>query len=275
MATQQSEPIAHGEYEDEQLQDWPKHLRGARNGPNPNPKPKKRRKYRQRGHTFGAASECISLPPEVREEWARLNPGKLRATHKRSRRPKLVEGHQFCAGGDGARTRSNLCGGRERVHGLQLAPAHERDKWIELVEGKPYVLDLGMCWNTPNSLRQAERGWDDLWLQLTLTTYFAELDRRVFGGASCRRHTNRIVVLQKADGVGWHAHAQIMTPRHFSQVEFAKLAKEVWLGLLHGHTKGPFGRPLFWCEPVLTGHLSYILSNLSTNKVDEQNTHLT
>ena len=156
-----------------------------------------------------------------------------------------------------------------------LSPVRERDEWIEFVEMKPYNLDLAMSWHSPNSLRIAERGWDERWLQMKLLSYFVELDRHVFGAASCRRHTDRLVVLQHADGVGWHAHGQIRTPKRFSQVEFAELAKSVWLGSLKGHTLGPFGRQLFWSEPAIAGHLPYILKELNRNKVDEENTRLT
>jgi hypothetical protein len=170
--------------------------------------------------------------------------------------------------------KSNVANARGPVTGLKLAPIHETNAWIELVEAKPYALDLGMSLHTPNSLRSLERGWDDRWLQLTLTKFFAALDRKTFGGASCRRHTNRLVVLQRADGVGWHAHVQIATPKRFTQVEFAELAKGVWLNVLHGHTSGPFGKQLFWCEPVDASHMPYMLRGLHINTVDEENTRL-
>jgi len=199
-----------------------------------------------------------------------------RASDRKSRRSPLVAKKGVaieaseCVG-----LNANVKDALAPVIGFRLSPPREKEEWIEFAAGKPYRLDLGMCFHAPNSLRQAQKGWDDRWLQLLLSSFFTELDRRVFGGASCRRHTNRLVVLQKADGVGWHAHAQIMTPKRFSQVEFAELAKEVWLAILGGKQTGPFQKPLFWSEPVADGHLPYMLTNLDTNKVDEQNTRLT
>lgn len=257
------------------LEGWPNHLRGAKfNAP---PKVKKGRKYRRNGNTFGPASPCISHSAEKREEWARENASVLSLSRvsDRRRRPPVLDGSVGSEASESVSLNDNVKDALAPVIGFRLSPPREKEEWIKFVAAKPYQLDLGMCFHAPNALRQAEKGWDDRWLQLLLTKFFAELDRRVFGGASCRRHTNRLVVLQSADGVGWHAHVQIMTPKRFSQVELAELAKEVWLAVVGGKNTGPFQRPLFWSEPVADGHLPYMLTKLDTNKVDEQNTRLT
>lgn len=51
-----------------------------------------------------------------------------------------------------------------------------------------------------------------IWAEKQVLRFFRNLDRKVFGKASTRHglRTNRFVVLEKAEGVGWHVHGLIV-----------------------------------------------------------------
>ena len=240
MDIPQSERLADTPVNRTGLEGWPDHLRGAKfNAPS---KAKKRsRKYRRKGNTFGAASPCVSHSADEREEWTRNNArvSPPRASDRKSRRSphgrqKGVAIEASNASGLNANVKCALAS----VIGFRLSPLREKDEWIEFV-AESHIGSILACVSThPMRCARQRRGGRSV-ATAAVDQFFAELDRRVFGGASCRRHTNRLVVLQSADGVGWHAHVQIMTPKRFTRSN-SQSWQGIWIALLGGKKTGPF-----------------------------------
>ena len=158
-----------------------------------------------------------------------------------------------------------------------LNPIRERDTIMDWIRLKPTALDLAFSLHVPGSFRWQEQGWDAVWLSNNLKHFFTDLDRKALGSANRRKHlhTDRLVVLHQSPNVGWHAHCQIATPQRLSQNELADLAERLWLRSLGPHAHGRFQQHLFWSEPVVGGHLPYMLGHLSKDTVDWQNTLFT
>jgi hypothetical protein len=158
-----------------------------------------------------------------------------------------------------------------------LNPIRERDTIMDWVRPLPTALDLAFSLHVPASLRWQEQGWDEQWLSKRLKHFFTDLDRKALGAANRRKHLHldRLVVLHQSPNVGWHAHCQITTPQCLSQDQLALLAERLWLRSLGPHARGKFQQRLFWCEPVVAGHMPYMLGHLSKDTVDWENTLLT
>jgi len=76
--------------------------------------------------------------------------------------------------------------------------------------------DTEFAFNMDNRKRGFEGGFGTdenaaNWAESQVLIFFRDLDRKVFGKASTRHglRTNRFVVLERAEGVGWHAHGLI------------------------------------------------------------------
>lgn len=159
----------------------------------------------------------------------------------------------------------------QRVH--MLSPIDQREvllKWISLQNAK---LDLAFCVHVPNALRCKEQGWDEIWLASKLKPYFASLDR--LAAKSYEPAIDRVVVLHISPAVGWHAHFQIATPPTMSQADFAGLAHRQWRRTLGAFRRCAFEQRALWSEPVIAGHMPYMLGHLSIDRVDWENTHFT
>lgn len=154
-----------------------------------------------------------------------------------------------------------------------LSPLHHRDILLDWIDEKGVTLDLAFCVHIPNAMRVKEQGWDDIWLAGKLKPYFANLDR--LAAKSYKPAIDRVVVLHNSQSVGWHAHFQMATPSTFSQVDFAALAYRQWRRTLGAYRHCSFEQSVLWSEPVVAGHLPYMLGHLSIDKVDWENTHFT
>jgi hypothetical protein len=102
-------------------------------------------------------------------------------------------------------------------------PARELSKKDEKIYEAHYEFasqcdwDTEFAFNMDNRKRGLEGGFgtDESaanWAEKQVLIFFRDLDRKIFGKASTRHglRTNRFVVLERAEGVGWHAHGLIM-----------------------------------------------------------------
>lgn len=148
-----------------------------------------------------------------------------------------------------------------------MTPLQERAAIINWVTDQPHHFNVAVALSPPKSLRAAEKGWDDLWLQRKLTHFFNLLDRRVFGAAANRRRGLRVprfVVLERTDESGWHAHIALSTPPHFDATQLIALAKRLWISCLKEHARGPFQEHLFWAETVTGAYIRYSTKDIAS-----------
>lgn len=153
-----------------------------------------------------------------------------------------------------------------------LSQVREREMLLAWIASTGISLDLAFSVHIPEALRWKERGWDDIWLSCKLRPYFADLDRLAM--KSYAPAIPRVVVLHHSQSVGWHAHFQMQTPQNWSQVDFASFAYNHWRRSLGAYRNCKFEQSLLWSEPVVAGHMPYMLGHLSTDRVDWENTHL-
>jgi hypothetical protein len=154
-----------------------------------------------------------------------------------------------------------------------LNPLREREILLEFIDAKGVRLDMAFCGQIPNAMKFREQGWDDIWLAGKLNPYFATLDK--LAAKSYKPAIDRVVVLHHSHSVGWHVHFQMATPPTMSQVDFAGLAYRQWRRTLGAFRHCAFEQQALWSEPVIAGHMPYMLGHLSIDRVDWENTHFT
>jgi len=155
-----------------------------------------------------------------------------------------------------------------------LRPRQHQQVVIDWVGAKQAKLDMAFSVHVPDSATGTGAGRDDIWLSKKLSRYFAGLDERALRRTS-QTKIERLVVLHHSPDVGWHAHFQMATPMHMSQLELLRLAAKLWKRALGPHYNCKVKRRLFWGQPVVGAHLPYMLDHLSINTIDWENTHFT
>ena len=142
--------------------------------------------------------------------------------------------------------------------------------------------DLAASWIIPDAMRNAQRGWDDIWLEKQMRLYFNKLDRRLLRSRH-RRYSQRIprfITLENSTGVGWHAHGLLATPEHINQDIMIGAVKELWLEHVADYQSRLSPIRLAWCQPVTSGYLWYSTKHsfgsfqANTGSIDSFNTYL-
>jgi hypothetical protein len=119
----------------------------------------------------------------------------------------------------------------------------QRTAWLTHVGSQDLQFDISICWHAPNRLLQAELGslvdadrvgWSAHWLQRKLKHYLNKLDRKVLKSAHRDKHIKiwRLVTLEYTEGVGWHAHALMATPKGHEQQKIINWATWMWVAEL-------------------------------------------
>ncbi len=161
---------------------------------------------------------------------------------------------------------------------LQLRTATQ--SWIN---AQPDQFDVAICLHVPSSLRQDEKGWDDLWLEKKLHHFFKRLDWQVLRSAHRRRkqRIRRMVVLENTPAVGWHVHALLSTQgTPVSTEKLCTMVKLLWLEELGAYQHNWSAPRLAWAERNDGNYGDYLTKHLSASahneiaKIDLGNTQL-
>lgn len=135
--------------------------------------------------------------------------------------------------------------------------------------------DVAVCLCFPAEMKQVESGYDDRWAQLHISRFFNRIDRRLFKNEHKRKgkRIERLVVLEHAPTVGWHAHIALPCPSGWTSVSFANLLRREWFDEIKRHARGLNIETYCWVKPI-EGHyadytLKWISPHLNDEKVDE------
>ena len=79
----------------------------------------------------------------------------------------------------------------------------------------------------------------------------------------------RLVTLEHADGVGWHAHGLMATPKGHDRSELINWATWMWLEELGGEYENSFVPYLVQAAPTRGHYLGYITKTLG-NALDDK-----
>jgi hypothetical protein len=179
---------------------------------------------------------------------------------------------------DKRKTNPKLLGRFASQRDLKLRAAAQ--KWID---APSHQFDVAVCLHVPSSLRQDEKGWDDIWLEKKLHYFFNRLDRQVLRSAHRRRkqRIHRVVVLEHAPSVGWHAHALLSSQDTGVGVEkLCNMIKLLWLEELGPYRHDWSAPRLAWAERNDGAYGAYLTKHLSASahneiaKIDLGNTQL-
>jgi hypothetical protein len=131
--------------------------------------------------------------------------------------------------------------------------------------------DLAVCLHMPKVIQAEHGNQSRKALQQLLSRYFNRMDRRLFKSAHKRRgmRSDRFVVLEYSQKVGWHAHMLVRAPRRFSAAKYKAFLQLFWLKFTEEQTNLTFRPHLFWAEANLDdGYLRYCLKHVRKNADD-------
>lgn len=162
------------------------------------------------------------------------------------------------------------------------ADAELRKQHVTWINNQPYNFNIAVSWHLPASYKAANGAYDDVAFSSCLRKYFNKLDATVFKSAYWRKRVRlaRAIVLEYADGVGWHAHGVICT--QFSKLpeeQIIKLITSKWHKHLGRFGRGSFSDHLVYAEPRTGPYVRYMTKNLSavdwkqSAKFDYQNSY--
>lgn len=167
----------------------------------------------------------------------------------------------------------------------QTAPIDQQDEWATYVNSLGVNFDISICWHAPTKLLRAELGgivdadrvgWSAHWLQRKLKYCLNKLDRRVLKSAHRDKHVKiwRLVTLEYADGVGWHAHALMATPEGHDRSKIINWATWMWIAELGEAYQNSFVPYLVEASATedKTKYLSYITKTLGQRDDDQVGT---
>lgn len=167
----------------------------------------------------------------------------------------------------------------------QTTPIDQQDEWATYVTSLGVSFDISICWHAPNRLLRAELGslvdadrvgWSAHWLQRKLKHCLNKLDRRVLKSAHRDKHVKiwRLVTLEYADGVGWHAHALMATPKGHDRSKIINWATWMWIAELGEAYQNSFVPYLVKASATedKTKYLSYITKTLGQRDDDRVGT---
>ena len=86
------------------------------------------------------------------------------------------------------------------------------------------------CWHVPNAMRKHYKGYDEHWLSKELTRYLNKVDRCIFKAAHKNKGARlpRIITLEYAEAVGWHAHGLLDCAKGMNEDETISVLKRCW-----------------------------------------------
>lgn len=165
----------------------------------------------------------------------------------------------------------------------QPASVDQKSAWVAYVNSLGLNFDISICWHAPNALLWAELGglvdadsvgWSAHWFQKKLKHYLNKLDREVLRSAHRRKHVKiwRLVTLEHAEGVGWHAHALMATPEGHSRSKVMNWAAWMWMAELGDAYQNSFVPYLVQASPSRGKYLSYITKTLGQSDDDKVGT---
>ena len=151
---------------------------------------------------------------------------------------------------------------RNIAHQELRAWAYDRSKHFE----------LGVCLCFPVAMKQAERGYDDGWVQGHVSRFLNRLDRRLFGNAHKRKgvRIERLVVLEHAPKNGWHAHLAMPVPAEWPGQRFPNLIRKIWHDEIRRYACSTKIDTFCWVQPINGAYVDYTLKWVDT-RVDNEN----
>jgi hypothetical protein len=132
------------------------------------------------------------------------------------------------------------------------------------IRGLDIEWSLACRWHGSNSLRaQQQGGAGPDWLEQHLRHSLNVLDRQLFGAAYCKhkRRIERVVVLEYAYSVGWHAHGLFAVPSGLHPTKIAKLQDRIWRHQMQDTKHGTRKLDYFWHNERSGEYLGYILKH--------------
>ena len=126
------------------------------------------------------------------------------------------------------------------------------------------------CWHVPNAMRKHYKGYDEHWLSKELTRYLNKVDRYIFKASFTNRGVRlpRIITLEYAEGVGWHAHGLLDCAAGMNEDETITVLKSFWEKQTHRFSTAKFETHISYFSYDQGTYLPYCLK--ATNKQHEQ-----
>ncbi len=120
-------------------------------------------------------------------------------------------------------------------------------EWLQSFGGADLIATMHMPRLAQAKLASTGGGDDSAALSRQLMHCFNRLDRKIFGQGHrrCGQRVKRMVVLEFATTVGWHAHLLMQTPAEVGPINTGALLEKLWLKQFRGFLTKDFENRLF------------------------------
>lgn len=137
-------------------------------------------------------------------------------------------------------------------------------KEIEWLANASETWEIAACWHIPNAMKRYYCRFDERWLSTQINRYFKNVDRRIFKTAHKKHNMRlqRIITLEKADKVGWHAHGLIKNAPNLSNYKTAEILKDEWLKHTKKFAQAYFEKHQIYLAPDYGSYLGYMTKNI-------------
>ena len=134
----------------------------------------------------------------------------------------------------------------------------EVDRWLL---DPAYPWDVGIALHIPNAMRQVAGKHSMSLLQQQVGYFLNDVDRRIYKSAHKRRGVRvpRIVAAEWDEGVGWHAHAVLITPPTMTKADFVDFLQRRWHARVGRYATAKFRSRLFWGEAIRDNYGHYTI----------------
>lgn len=124
--------------------------------------------------------------------------------------------------------------------------------------------NIAACWHVPIAMKRYHCRFDERWLSTQINRYFKNVDRRIFKTAHKKhnKRLQRIITLEYADKVGWHAHGLIEHAPNLSNIATAEILKEEWLRHTKQFAPAYFEKHQIYLAPDYGSYLGYMTKNI-------------
>ena len=158
---------------------------------------------------------------------------------------------------------------------LRLPLSVERKKLIEAhiawINGQKDKCDLAVSLHLPYHLAHTKDALPTLLIEKHVDAFFRKVEKRVFSRTELirlRKVIKRFIVLEEADGVGFHLHMAMLLPFRMNFCEFIGILKDLWIKFWAGQKRTFPREHAVWAEAITGDYVSYSLKNIGTDQAE-------
>lgn len=199
-----------------------------------------RTSFRSRGNTFGAVNVGRHFDEAERAKYLVLHPSICERTHRPRKPPRFIP-----------------------IAVMKLREAYT--DWFQTKKG-----NLAVCLHFPYSIAHTQDVEPTAAIEKEINWLLKGLAKRVFSKTNFvrrRAKLQRLVVLERAEGVGLHIHMVVQVPGNIMMGKVIRILRELWERFWNGRQKSFTTERVFWAEPISGNYFPYSVKQIGADDI--------